>query len=66
MALVEIVPGGMVHGMMAPPIGERRQGREATEPPRNFIGALRAEKGRMAAIMLDHEEAHDQTRRRQR
>ena len=59
-APVEIVPGGVVAGMLAPPIRVRRQRQDAAQPADRIIGGARGEEGAVPAIVLDDEDAHQQ------
>jgi len=65
-ALVEISRRGMVNGVGAPPEIERRQGDDADHAADPGVGGSLAEEGIMAAVMLDHEKAHEERRRRDR
>ena len=59
---VEIAGGGVVHGMGAPPVAVGCQGQHADHPAEPVVGAPPAEKRAVPAIVLDHEQAHEEAR----
>ena len=63
-ARVEVIPLLVVQRMMAPPIGKRRECRQATQDPNHQIGSARDEECAMATIMLNDEEPHHEPSRR--
>jgi hypothetical protein len=60
---VEVVPTGMVLGVMPSPVCVGREGYQATNPARDIISAAGSEEGAMAAIVLDNERADDEAGR---
>ena len=65
-AALEIAGGGMMHGMRAPPEIVGRQGEHAEHAADPVIGQAMAEERAMAAIVLDHEQPHQEAGGRQR
>ena len=57
-ALVEIVPDGVVAGMLAPPVGIGREREHAAKRPTRLFALRRAKERAVAAIVLDDEDAH--------
>ena len=65
-APAEMAGGGVVHGMGAPPVAVGRERQHAQHPAEPVVGAPPAEERAVAAVVLDHEQAHEEARRRHR
>ena len=63
-APAQMAGGGVVHGMRAPPVAVGREGQHAQNPAEPVVGAPPAEERAVPAIVLDHEQAHEEARRR--
>jgi hypothetical protein len=63
---VEVIPVGVMHAVLAAPIGVGRERAEAAQSPGEGIGASRGEERAVPAIVLDNEDAYQQRAGRQR
>ena len=59
-AALEIARGRMMNGMGSPPEIVRRQGQHAEHAADPIVRTLARKEGAMAAIVLDHEQAHEE------
>ena len=63
-ALVEVAAGGVVDGMAPPPMVVGGQGQDADRAAEPVVGPAAAEERAVAAVVLDHEQAHQEARGR--
>ena len=59
---VEVAGGGMMDGVLLPPVAVGGQGQHADHPTEPVVGAPAAEERAVPAIVLDHEQAHQEAR----
>ena len=60
---VQMAGGGVVHGMGAPPVAVGREGQHPQHPAEPVVGAPPAEERAVPAVVLDHEQTHEEARR---
>jgi hypothetical protein len=65
-APAEMAGGGVVHGVGAPPVAVGREGQHPEHAAEPVVGDPPAEKRAVAAVVLNHEQAHEEARRRHR
>ena len=65
-APVEVAGGGVVDGVGAPPVAVGREGHDPDRPAEPVVGAAPAEERAVPAVVLDHEQADEEARRRHR
>lgn len=56
----QVAGGGVVDGMRVPPVPVRGQGQDADDPAGPVVRLPAAEEGAVTAIVLDHEQAHEE------
>jgi len=57
---VQMAGSGVVHGMGAPPVAVGREGQHAEHPAEPVVGAPPAKERAVAAVVLNHEQPHDE------